>query len=52
MKRIVITKSRAGHYWLTVRNSEGFILVRQMCDNLIEARRCAEPYRLHKKLFD
>jgi hypothetical protein len=46
MRRITITKSKAGHYWLTVRNPDGSLLVRQMCDTLTIARRAAAPYRM------
>jgi hypothetical protein len=45
MRRITITKSKAGHYWLTVRNPDGSLLARQMCDTLTIARRAAAPYR-------
>lgn len=45
MRPIIITKSRAGHYWLTVRDSAGRILLRDMFDNLAAARRAAAPYR-------
>jgi hypothetical protein len=46
MKRITITKSRAGHYWLTVREKDGTLVLREMCDNLIAARRSAAPYQM------
>jgi hypothetical protein len=45
MRLITITKSRAGHYWLTVRDSAGRILLRDMFDSLAAARRAAAPYR-------
>ena len=45
MRLITITKSRAGHYWLTVRDSAGRILLRDMFDRIAAARRAAAPYR-------
>jgi hypothetical protein len=53
MRLITITKSRAGHYWLTVRDSAGRILLRDMFDNLDAARRaaCPEGNPLNKGLY-
>jgi len=44
-RAITITKSRAGHYWLTVRDSEGRVVLREMFNSLPAARRAAAPYR-------
>ena len=45
MNRVNITKSRAGHYWLTVRDADGRILLHDKFSTLEHARRAASPYR-------
>jgi hypothetical protein len=45
MNKITITKSKAGHYWVTVRDSKGQIVLTEKFDGLEQARRAASPYR-------
>ena len=41
MSKTTITKSRAGHYWLTVRDAQGRILLRDQFSTLEAARAAA-----------
>lgn len=45
MNKITITKSRAGHYTLTVRDARGVLLLTDKFVNLESARRAADAYR-------
>jgi hypothetical protein len=46
MNRISITKSRSAHYTLTVRDSDGRVLLIDKFNTLEAARVAAAPYRM------
>lgn len=45
MNKITITKSRAGHYTLTVRDARGVLLLTDKFVSLEKARSAADVYR-------
>jgi hypothetical protein len=44
--KTIISKSKAGHYHLTVRDSRGMIVFKDKYSCLEDARRIADDYRL------
>lgn len=46
MNKIIITKSRAGHYILTVRDERGMLLLTDKFVSLAAARSAAVSYRI------